>query len=67
MQCRKLYLPRNIAERLEILDGALDSEENSSSKSANSCNIGSIKLIRNDEKKIEGLEISAGKPWWRKE
>ena len=67
LQCRKLYFPRNIAESLEILDGALDSEENSSSKSANSCNIGSIKLIRKNEKEIEGLQISAGKPWWRKE
>ena len=67
LQCRKLFFPRNIAESLEILDGALDSEENSSSKSANSCNIWSIKLIRKNEKEIEGLQISAGKPWWRKE
>ena len=65
LQCKKLYFPRNIAESLEILDGAKESQKNSFKKSVFSCNIGSINLIRNSEEEIEGLEVLAGTPWWR--
>ena len=30
----------------------------------NLCNIGSVRTIMNDDKEIDGVEVSAGKPWW---